>query len=527
MPTPVQVRVTQWSPGIKPTWTIAEVRRALRAHADGDFQLSALLVDAMGEDDELAGLLEKRVGGVLGSDFRLEAVDAPDRQFSKQLVRRYGPAWWTIFPEGELHEFLSWRRMLGVSIGVLDWKHESTSWVPRFRCLHPQYLRYDLHRREWRYNAQEGDLLVTPGNGTWILSCDGQRGWMRCGVRALAVTWLFKQFTLRDWNRYNERHGLPIIKAKAPAIADDDDTERFFEDAQALDREVVALLPTHLNEEGAAFDLELLEAKDQSWQSFERSIDRCDRRFTVYLLGANLSTEVNREGARSTAEVHRGVERQKATTDAKTLANELREQGLWPIVALNHAGASLDVIPWPQWDTSPPSDDKAEAESKKAFGEAIQAIDRAGFEVENVEELAEQYGLRLKKKPEPPTGNPGVVPPAQEGAPGHAPATSGLTQNFGARLASGALAAKNTGFINGQLYADEVAEHALVSAQARLDDIHAAIREELDAASSYADFRARMAARYADLDPEELSTIVFAAMAMVELAGRAAVNEDL
>ncbi|MFO7181089.1 MAG: hypothetical protein DIU78_020485 [Pseudomonadota bacterium] len=98
---------------------------------------------------------------------------------------------------------------------------------------------------------------------------------------------------------------------------------------------------------------------------------------------------------------------------------------------------------------------------------------------------------------------------------------------FAAQLASGALAAKNTGFVNGQLYADEVAEHALVSAQARLDDIHAAIREELDAASSYADFRARIAARYADMDPEELSTIVFAAMAMVELAGRAAVNEDL
>lgn len=406
--------VTQWTVGIKPTWTIAEVRNALRQHADGDFSMSSLLVDTMGEDDVLPGLFEKRVDAVLGSEFELRPVEAPNHQLSKRIVDRFGPLWWDTFPESETSELLGWYRKLGVAIGTLDWVRGGSSWTARLRTLHPQFLRRDHHLHRWIYSAEEGELEVTPGDGRWILLLDGTRGWMNGAVRALAITWISKQLALRDWNRYNERHGLPIIKAFAPALAEEGDTLQFWNDVRGLHSETVAQLPSHLDENGAKFDLDLLEAKDQSWKTFPALLDRADRRFMVHVLGSNLSTEVSGTGSLAATKVHRGVEISKATADAGKLSTELRRQGLYPIVTTN-VSASLEVMPWPHWDTAPPEDDKGNAEAAEIFGKALVQISKAGYEVENLDEMSERYGLKLKKKPEPKPPAP-ATPPDDDGS---------------------------------------------------------------------------------------------------------------
>lgn len=415
----VQRTVTQWTPGIKPTWTVKEVRSALRLHAEGDFSQSALLVDTMGEDDELPGALEKYVDSVIGSDFRLDAVEEPNHQLSERLASQYGDVWWELFPESELDNFLRWYRMLGVAIGVLDYEAGASKWTATLRVLHPQFLHWSPVRKKFIYSAQEGLLEVEPGDGRWVMLIDGARGWMRAGVRALAITWIGKQLAIRDWNRYNERHGLPIIKAMAPAIADDEDREQFWEDIQGIASETVAQLPTHLDENGAAFDLDLLEAKDRSWETFPKMLERADRKFQVYLLGANIAAEVVTQGARATADVHRGVERQKATAAAKKLSTELRWQALWPIVTFNVASVALAVVPWPCWDTSPPEDDIAHAEAIGELGNALAQLKTAGYEVEeqSLNELQERYGVKLKKLPAPePLTPPEAVPAAKKPA---------------------------------------------------------------------------------------------------------------
>lgn len=409
--------VTQWSSGIKASWSISDVRTALRQHADGNFALSAQLVDSFGEDDIIPGLEEKRIDAVLGSDFCLEAVEEPNHQQSLRLQKKYEPLWWDMFPESEVGELLKWYRMLGVGIGVLDWVLSGSTWSPRLRVLHPQFLRYDSFRRVFVYSAQEGELDVTPGDGKWVLLIDGSRGWMRGLVRALAINWIAKQLTIRDWNRYNERHGLPIILARSPAIADDADQEDFWDDIKNLGSETVAQLPSHLDAEGAKFDLELLEAKDQSYQSFKEHLDRVDRRFMVLILGSNLATEITGAGSLAAATAHRGVEEAKATADAQKLSTELREQGLFPAIGFNVQGVTIDVIPWPKWDTEPPEDDKAKADAVKSVADAFKSFSIAGYDVDNLEEIEERYGVKLVKRATPtpvavdPTATPTDNPP--------------------------------------------------------------------------------------------------------------------
>lgn len=409
----LRTAITQWSPGIKPTWTIAEVRAALRQHASGDFSASAQLVDSMGEDDLIPGVLEKRTDALLGSDFELCPVDEPNKQLSTRLAKNYGDAsWYATFPESELEDFDRWLIMLGVAIGTLDWERGGSVWKATFRTLHPQFLRWDDVRKKWLYHSREGIQEVTPGDGRWVLLTYGNRGWMKGAVRPLAIPWISKQLTIRDWNRYNERHGLPIIKAFAPAIADDADQDQFWEDIRGIQSETVAQLPTHLDEDGAKFDLDLLEAIDQSFASFEKLLDRADRRIMVLLLGSNLSTEITTQGSQAAVKGHRGVEQSKAAADEKKFSTGFREQGLYPVIAINHAGVSLDVVPWPHWDVDPPEDDKANADAAQSFGAALFNISRAGYDVdqESLDAATERYGLKLKKRPQPTT----TAPPDKE-----------------------------------------------------------------------------------------------------------------
>jgi len=410
----LRLEISQWSSGIRPTWSVAEVRSALRQHADGDFSLSAQLIDSMGEDDVIPGIVDKRIDAVFSKEFCLNPVEAPNRQLSQRIADRYEPLWFEMFPESELDGLLRWYLLLGVSVGVLDWTTTGGRWESKLRTLHPQWLRWDDFNRRWLFQAREGELVVTPGDGRWVLLADGDRGWMRGAVRPLAINWLAKQQTIRDWNRYNERHGLPIIKAFAPALADDGEKDDFWDDIATLGSETVAQLPSHLNEQGAKFDLELLEARDGSWQSFKNFLDRCDRRFMIHILGSHLSTEIVGQGSLAAAKQHAEAEQLRTEADAERLSTEVRRQALFPTVAYNMS-ASLDVIPWPKWDTEPPVDTKLEAEEAKAFFDAVSAGKLAGYEIENIDEVAERHGLKLKKLPTPALPAPAAPKkPAQE-----------------------------------------------------------------------------------------------------------------
>jgi hypothetical protein len=415
--------ITQWSVGIKPTWSVSEVRSALRAHVDGDFASSSLLVDSMLQDDVIPGITNKRIDAILSNEFDLQPVEEPNRQLSIRLVNKFKPLWWDMFPESAIRQLFRWKLLLGVGVGFLDWTRGGSTWTATLRVLHPQFLRWDEYQQKWLFRAREGEIEVTPGDGRWVMLVDGHRGWMDGAVMPLGIPWLAKQQTVRDWNRYNERHGLPIIKAMAPSLAAESEKDQFWDDMRGLTSEIVAQLPTHIDEHGAKFDLDLLEAKDSNWKSFEAFLSRCDRRFMIHILGSHLSTEIVGQGSLAAAKQHAEAEQKRAESDAEELSTALRDQALHPICALNVAGASLDVTPWPKWDTEPPADTVAEVKEQTEFATMLQQLAKAGYEPEDVDELAERHGLKLKKLPTPtPVTPPAQVAPNEEQSPPVAPA---------------------------------------------------------------------------------------------------------
>ncbi|HEV8246691.1 MAG TPA: hypothetical protein VGP93_13025, partial [Polyangiaceae bacterium] len=133
----------------------------------------------------------------------------------------------------------------------------------------------------------------------------------------------------------------------------------------------------------------------------------------------------------------------------------------------------------------------------------------------------------------PPVAPPATAPGAPTVPPALPPANDAAKQEPAVKarahrgeLASGFLAAKASGFLNGQLYADQVVDEATAQGIETVGITTEAILEELDAARDYDDLRDRLRKRYATLDPAALSQLTYRAMVMVELGGRAAVNED-
>ena len=95
------------------------------------------------------------------------------------------------------------------------------------------------------------------------------------------------------------------------------------------------------------------------------------------------------------------------------------------------------------------------------------------------------------------------------------------------RLRSGRTIPTRSGFVQGQRYADAVADNARDRASAVLDEDVVAVLEAIDSGESYDDIRARLVKTYKGMSPANLAKLTEAAITMAELGGRHAINEDL
>lgn len=441
--------------GIKPTWTIKQIRSALTQHQMGSLGLSSLLFDSMLEDDEFPGTLKRRVDATLKSDFCLKPVQkeakpaksaksaapgpqkaaapgAVERDATKPApVEPIEPAseltpdqkkaadlWNDMVPYGQMLRFVADLLVMGEAFGTLDWgtKTYPGLWVPVFRALPTEFARWDHESRSWKYQAKvlraervggepvptsggEGlELTVTPGDGKWIHASLGDRGWLWGAVRGLALLWLGKQMTFCDWQRWCEKHGLPITKAILPIYRDEDEKDEFIAELGEMQREGIVGLPQ--DEEGKGYDLDLLEPKTVSWQGFQASLERSDRKIQVTLLGGNLGAEVTRSGGNmGAAETHSSELEKLAKTDAGLLAEVLKKQLLKPFFELNFGPDAAKELPTPFWDTCPDEDVRSWTTAQGQFATTVKTLGEAGYEILNMGDYAARFDLKLAKKP--------------------------------------------------------------------------------------------------------------------------------
>jgi len=379
--------------------SVGTIRAALREFENGSLQRAAQLGDAFGEDDRIKGVLDTRVDALFG--LPLELKPRGDARKSKSVVGAFEENFKAWFPDAELKKFLRWGVLLRVAFGRLEWQRGPRSWEPRFRCWEPHYCRWDQERRAWLTLTEDGEREITPGRDGWIVYApDGlYRGWMQGLVRSLALLYVIRKWAWRDWARYSEVHGLPMRVGIVPAAAPEEEKEAFARSIRTIGGESVFRVAK--DDQGNGFDLKLVEAAAQSYEGFQRLLEKSDECIAVDVLGQNLTTSMKSGGSYAAANVHDRIRLDRLEGDAQSVGPCLREQAAKPIAEALHGDAEL--APGLGWSTKAPEDRAATAKTLNDLGDALTKLKKAGLNVDVVK-VAEQFRVPLVE------GKPTVEP---------------------------------------------------------------------------------------------------------------------
>lgn len=385
-----------WTPGIIPDWDVLSTKTALNSHEQGLFQTSSQMAVAMGRDDRITAVIGTLVDGLLALPFNMAPADVtPGKIKARRIAETIEAHWESIAPVDELSAILWWFILLGVAPVQVTWTTVGDMWIPRLNAWDPQFLYWDQGDRVFKLNTQDGVIDLVPGDGDWMLLTAGDRGWMRGAIRSISTDWMSRQWVKRDWNRYNEKHGLPLTKVMVPSSSEQGEKSEFYRDMIQANSSGTVMLPQNVDGNQGAYDIELLEAKDRAWESFPGLEKSANKNIAVRILGQNLTTEVE-GGSLAAANIHNLIRLDRLQSVANLLSCIIREQVLWPMVRFNFPD-SEGFAPTPHWDTSPPADLVANGAGMKALGDGITAIKGAGFDLapDTIEELGQEYNLKL------------------------------------------------------------------------------------------------------------------------------------
>jgi hypothetical protein len=383
--------VTIWS-----EWTILAIKRGVTALVLGNFGPAAMLAEAMLGDDRISAAVVGRAKGTTKCD---AVFTPPDEAGAEEVAEVLERLWPEMVPEETLEALITWCTFLGFALAEQVWEARElngrTYWVPRLKVWHPLWIYFDEARRQYVAIAKSGIIYIEPGDPKWLLITPWgyYRGWLRGAVRSCSIPWVVRQYALRDWGRFSEKHGLPMVVAKVPAQAPAEDKARFYSSIRNLGADTGIQIPTQGGKDAAAFDVTLLEAKDTSWEAFPGLIAACDQSITLAIRGTNLTTEVGGKGSYAAAQTHRDEDSDLAISDRKKLATALRAQLIKPFVLYNFGSAAL--VPDLAF-VSPESDPAAEAKVLLDVSNALVNFKTAGLTID-ASALADKFGIPISE----------------------------------------------------------------------------------------------------------------------------------
>jgi len=376
-------------------WTITETREAIASLVYGNFAAPAQLWDAVTGDSRVQSAMASRIGGLMGRELRHQIpAHLRDSSAAKECHAAWVEHWPSMATEPVMRDMISWGVGLGFQASQILWDTSSTPWKPYLVPFHPRFTFYQWQLREIIAITQDGPSAITGGDGHWVLHAPSgrTRGWMNGAVRAIAPWWLARNYGLRDWARYSERHGMPIGLAETPSGGEPEAINAFRLALAQLGQESILQLPHSDNPEFGKYDFKWLETDGSGWQGFQQLIAQCNAEITLAVLGQNLTSEV-KEGSFAAARVHADVRQAILESDARALADTIYKQIARPYAAINFGDPEL--APRPVWDIVPYEDHKALADTFNAFTIGVSTLKSAGYKITRIEDFARQFGLTL------------------------------------------------------------------------------------------------------------------------------------
>lgn len=376
------------------TWTVDQMREALRSNMWGIFEGSGQLVDEALGDDRIQATLGSRLSGLFGREVRFRPAN--DSIAAREVCDAWMPLWPAIASAQVMTSLQAYSVLMGWVPAAINWDTSADIWCPRLCFWHPRYTYYHWDLRKYIALTQDGQTAIMPGNGKWLLHAPyGEyRGWVRGAIRAVAEPWLMRHFALRDWARFSEVHGMPIKKGIVPTSAEQAQRDQYELSLSRLATETTIMV-SQGNDGVNSYDFELVEAKDTAWESFPGLRDHCDMAIVLAIKFANLTTEIKSGGSYAASKSHEGVDERTAQFDNESWRWTIREQVARPFALFNFGDESL--APYTDWDVTPREEYEHNSKQFQEFGKAIQVLRQGGVEFTDTEELrefcAKKFGL--------------------------------------------------------------------------------------------------------------------------------------
>lgn len=461
----------------------------LREAEDGDATAYFELAEDMEERDlHYLGVLATRKRAVAQLPIDVEAAsDDPLDVRAADLVR----AWLDRDElESELFDILD-AIGKGLSVTEIIWSTSGGRWLPeRLEWRDPRW--FELSREDGRTLLLRGDDGAQPleAHRFVIHRHQAKSGLpIRGGLaRAVAWSWMFKHFAMKDWIVFCEVYGQPLRLGKYGPGAKEEDKEILWEAVSQIASDCAAILPEEMK-------VEFVFASGGSTNTslWKDLCDFLDQQVSKAVLGQTTTTDAI-SGGHAVAQEHRQVQEDIERADAKLLAASLNRQLVRPIVEYN-------IGPRPAYPRLRIG--REEAVDLAAMSTSLQQLVPLGLKVQ-MSEVRDKLGFA-----EPEEGAEVLTAPA--------PPTIGP---FGPPTPVSALHAAAAQPGGPERMIERLGEATAPALSAMLGRIERAVAE----AGDHAELRRRL--RDLKLDGSPIADIVTEAMLAAHLAGRYEVVED-
>ena len=340
-------------------WYITDVRDAEVAADGGDIKQAARLCSAIRSDGTALGQLQVRYDGVLQLP---RSFTGPD-----DLVAGLHEDFDKVFPSADL-----WNMAVdGGLLGVIFGEFVDEDGVVVLRRRNPEFLQYVHSEDRWYCQTQSrAREKITPNDGRWVFSLVGgaEHPWRAKAMwRALAKSFISKEHAVLFRDVWNETMAHPAKVAKTEKGSSREERLELLDMLSNWAANAGFVLP-------AGWDLALMQANVQGYQTFQQSIDSADSEIIRTIAGQTPTAEGG--PGFSNTNVHARILGTLIQSDANMLSHVLDEQCIPVWVSERYGWGRVLDSPKVAWDVTPPRDRKAEAEAANTIMSACTAANK-------------------------------------------------------------------------------------------------------------------------------------------------------
>ncbi|MBO2589337.1 DUF935 domain-containing protein [Shewanella algae] len=221
----------------------------------------------------------------------------------------------------------------GLAVVQILWNTRAMPWKPAdYKWVDPRYLRQDEETLEQilliSEDAPQGAALEPYKFMVHTPRSKSGSVWRNGLARLVAVMYMLKSFTVRDWWAFAEVFGIPVRVGKYGANASEDDIKTLVNAIGRIASDAGAVIPESMK-------IDLIEtAKGNGGNTlFENMARWCDEQISKAVLGQTMTADDG--SSQSQANVHNDVRIDIAKWDARQLAACVNEYLVKPFIILN------------------------------------------------------------------------------------------------------------------------------------------------------------------------------------------------